>query len=328
MRKSRIKGAGRCCYHCMSRIVHRQFLMGDTEKEFFLRLMRRVEGFCDVRVLTYAFLDNHWHMLLEVPEREEAIEDAELFRRMSCLYGKKAIDAFAKELDGWRTKGRDDIADGMKRRYLYRMHDLSEFMKTFKQRCTQWYNRRTGMRGTLWEARFKSVLVEGSNRALPAISAYIDLNPVRAGIVEDPKDYRFCGYGEAVSRGGPAADGICRLAELIEADCSSRWRALASYRKHLYIDDRDWPFSAEQVAEVLASGGMLPLHQLLRCRIRYFSDGLVLGGRLFVEEVYQANRSLFGDRRSSGPRPLSQGEWGGICTIRDLRRAPVIAPSF
>jgi len=289
--------------------------------------MRRVAGFCDVRVLTYAFLDNHFHILLEVPEREEMIEDAELFRRMSFLYEEKTIDSFANELAEWRAKGRADIAEKLKGRYLYRMHDLSEFMKTFKQRCTQWYNRRTGMTGTLWEARFKSVLVEGAQDALAPMSAYIDLNPVRAGIVEDPKDYRFCGYGEAVSKGGLAADGIRRLTELIDADCSSTSRALESYRKHLYIEDGEHSFSAEETAEVLASGGTLPLHQLLRCRVRYFSDGLVLGGRLFVEEVYQATRSLFGGRRRSGPRPLRQGEWGGLCAIRDLRRAPISMPS-
>lgn len=327
MRKSRIKGVGRSCYHCMSRIVHRRFLMGNTEKEYFLRLMRRVEGFCDVQVLTYCLLDNHFHILIEVPEPEELIGDAELFRRMSFLYGEKAIQAFARELAKWRAEGRDDIAEGLKRRYLHRMHDLSEFMKTLKQRCTQWYNRRNGKTGTLWEARFKSVLVEDSEGALAAMSAYIDLNPVRAGIVDDPKDYRFCGYGEALSKGGRAANGIRRLAEILESDSSTTGRALKSYRKHLYIDDRGRSFSAAQTVEVLAAGGELPLQELLRCRVRYFSDGLVLGSRLFVEQVYQSNRSLFGGRRRSGARPLRNGEWQGLCAMRDLRRAPITVPS-
>ena len=43
--------------------------------------------------------------------------------------------------------------------------------------------------------------MENSREALAMVGAYIDLNAVRAGIVEDPKDYRFCGYGEAVGKG-------------------------------------------------------------------------------------------------------------------------------
>ena len=323
MRNARIKGVGRSYYHCMSRVVHRQFLMDDKEKEQFLRLMRRLEGFCDVRVLTYALMDNHFHILLEVPAREESIDDEELFRRMAFLYGPERIAALRRELERWRAVGREDLAERCKGRYLYRMHDVSEFMKTLKQRCTQGYNHRHGQSGTLWESRFKSVLVEDSQGALARMAAYIDLNPVRAGIVQDPKDYRYCGYGEAVSRGGRAADCIRHLAGLLDADCRSRRRALKTYRRHLYMDDRGRSFSPEEVNAVLSSGGELPLPQLLRCRVRYFSDSLVLGGRMFVDEVYQANRGMFGANRRSGPRPLRHGDWGGLCSLRDLRRAPI-----
>ena len=72
-------------------------------------------------------------------------------------------------------------------------------MKTIKQRFSVWFNRTHKRYGTLWADRFKSVLVEGFGNPLQIMAAYIDLNPVRAGIVEDPKDYRFCGYAEAVA---------------------------------------------------------------------------------------------------------------------------------
>ncbi len=79
------------------------------------------------------------------------------------------------------------------------MWDLSEFMKTLKQKFTSGFNRQQGREGTLWERRFKSVLVEGSWNCILKVAAYIDLNAVRAGLVDDPKDYRWCGYGEAVA---------------------------------------------------------------------------------------------------------------------------------
>ncbi len=326
MRKARLKGKGRAYYHCISRIVHGQFLLGADEKEYFQQLMRVVEGFSGVQVLTYALMDNHFHILLEVPEGQVQIDDAELLLRISLLYGMKESSGIAATLAKWRREGRDDIAEELKASYLRRMCDVSEFMKTLKQRYTQWYNRRNGLSGTLWGSRFKSVLVEGAPEALAAVAAYIDLNPVRAGIVTDPKDYRFCGYGEAVGKGGRAKTGIARLIELIEPV----WIAedtLARYRCRLYIGDRGRAISAESVAEVLERDGKLPLHQLLLCRVRYFTDGLVLGGRAFVDAVYEANRDQFPDGRSSGSRPLRHGEWGGLCSVRDLRRAP-ISPSL
>ena len=92
------------------------------------------------------------------------------------------------------------------------MCDLSTFVKELKQRFSRWYNKQTGRKGTLWEERFKSVLIEDSDYALSTITAYIDLNAVRAGMVDDPKDYRFCGYGEAVAGGKAARAGLQVLA--------------------------------------------------------------------------------------------------------------------
>lgn len=85
----------------------------------------------------------------------------------------------------------------------------------------------------LWEERFKSVLVGGTPGALTAVAAYIDLNAVRAGIVGDPKDYRFCGYGEAMGGSKQARDGLCRVLRVGEQEES--WDTAAGrYRELLY----------------------------------------------------------------------------------------------
>ncbi len=88
------------------------------------------------------------------------------------------------------------------------MHDLSEFMKMLLQRFSSWFNRTHQRTGRLWEQRFKSVLVE-DGVAARTMAAYIDLNPVRAGICEDPADYRWSSYGEAVAGGKRARAGWC-----------------------------------------------------------------------------------------------------------------------
>lgn len=88
----------------------------------------------------------------------------------------------------------------IRHRYARRMHDLSWFMKSLLERFTKWFNGKHSRSGTLWEDRFKSVIVE-SGVAARMIAAYIDLNPVRAGMVSEPADYRWSGYGEAIGGG-------------------------------------------------------------------------------------------------------------------------------
>jgi hypothetical protein len=66
------------------------------------------------------------------------------------------------------------------------------------------------------------------------------------------------------------------------------------------------------------------MHELLRCRVRHFSDGLAFGGQEFVETVFRRYRGHFGPKRQSGARPMRFGEWHGFCTLRDLRLTPVL----
>jgi len=88
-----------------------------------------------------------------------------------------------------------------------------------------------------------------------------------------------------------------------------------------------WPwFSAEEVEEVLAAEGKLPLHEVLRCRVRYFSDGVVLGSNEFVEKVCHKHRKEFGRKRKTGARSMRNGNWGDLCTMRDLRLRVISVP--
>jgi putative transposase len=84
------------------------------------------------------------------------------------------------------------------------MNDISIFFKELKGRFAQWYNRRHRRYGALWAERFKSLLLEGG-RAVATVAAYIDLNPVRAALCADPKDYRYGSYAEALAKGCAAA---------------------------------------------------------------------------------------------------------------------------
>lgn len=69
----------------------------------------------------------------------------------------------------------------------------------------------------------------------------------------------------------------------------------------------------------MAARGKLPLNEILRCRVRYFTDGVILGSRVFVEDQYRKRRGLFSEKRETGARPMKGAEYGGLCTVRQLR---------
>lgn len=315
----------------MSRVVDRNYIFEDEEKEFFRLTMRKLEAFTGVKVLTYCIMSNHWHLLLEVPSSVELGRE-EVFKRIEGFYSKQRVREIAQEFERAHAyaveSGNTDWEDAVLEKYSSRMCDLSVFVKELKERFSKWYNRKKHRRGTLWEERFKSVLVENSDHALSTMAAYIDLNPVRAEIVDDPRNYRFCGYAEAVAGGEAARKGIRQIQQSEENDMN--WRTVvAHYRAHLFCkgertNDRAG-IDQEKVRQVLEEGGDLSRGELLHCRVRYFSDGVALGSRLFVEEVFNQNRRLFGERRRNGARKMRGGSWDGLFSLRDLSNAVATA---
>ena len=313
-------------YHCVSRVVDRRFVFGAHERDVFRKIMRQVEAFSGVRVLTWTILSNHFHVLLEVPPRPAGeVADDEILDRCRALYSRRAMIGIEWEWSEARRLGGEALSK-WRERYLRRMWDLSEFMKTLKQKFTLWFNRKHGRVGVLWESRFRSVIVEGHWGTLMKVAAYIDLNAVRAGLAADPKDYRWSGYAEAVAGDRQARRGL--NAVLADLKRGASWRDTGPrYRKLLYgVREGGGPrpgLSRAEVSRVWAAGGKLSLAQLLRCRVRYFSDGFAVGRRSFLEWVFGGMRERFCDGREDGARRMVGGDWDGLQSIRALRVKPV-----
>jgi putative transposase len=308
-------------YHCMTRIVGGDFLLeGDREKEVLRKQIWKVSAFCGVEVLTYCIMSNHFHVLVRTPHEDDvkAISDKEIIRRVGCIYSADKVDFFRSRLELG-----DDTRRNFRANLLSRMGDVSLFMKELKQRFSIWYNKSHRRRGTLWGERFKSVLVQDDPFALMTIAAYIDLNPVRAGLVSDPVEYRYCGYGEAMGGSKIARKGIRSL-----LGSHDPWgRAVERYRVVVFgkgysrdTAKRTRSVDAEQTRKVLSSGGKVERTEALRCRVRYFSDGAVLGSSEFVQSYFEKNRKRFGAKRRDGPRRMRGSNWGELTCIRDLRR--------
>ncbi len=317
-------------YHVMSRTCGGEVWFDDIEKEALRRVLWRVAEFCGVQLLTYCVMGNHFHALVAVPHRATFMQRFEgpagerrLLGHLRSLYSKSYIEQLEMEFAQWRRLGLESMAQNKLESFKRRMGDLSRFVKEVKERFSRWYNKRHGRRGTLWMDRFKSVLVEGdkgsrqgreTNRvdALKAMAAYIDLNPVRAGLVADAKGYEWCGYGEACAGKRKARRGLCRaVGRSVDGwDSQKVEKAYAGLLTGMNWETgkrrRGGDEKAKTSTKEEAEG--LPMAELLRRRVRAFSAGAVLGSKEFVEEVFAANRSLFGPKRKEGARrmPLSE----------------------
>jgi REP element-mobilizing transposase RayT len=369
-------------YHVVGRTVWKTFLFNEAEKEFLRVTMRNYEAFCGVRVLTFCLMSNHVHILVEVPPKQDAellldAPDALFLERLSHIYSEDFVEVLRESMEKTRMDGEEgdrqglkndegvsagELAEiyirGIKSRYTRRMCVLSEFMKSVKQRFTQWYNSENGTKGTLWESRFKSELVQ-SGYAAQTVAAYIDLNPLRAGMVSDTKDYRWCGYAEALAGKKEAQLGLLSVMQGVEnvvpnqellGTLSKNWNeVMDGYRIVLAVDgvaaDLDAEpiqgerksrrhkkrkgFSREESERILESGGKLSRPEMLRCKVRYFSDGVVLGSREFVNSFYQnlkskaqadGNYNAQYDKRATGARKLKHLNGDAVLySMRDLQ---------
>ena len=330
MRIPRLKAEGQSFYHCLSRVVERRFIFqttdhGSVEAERFVWLMRRLEAFSGVRVLDYVLMSNHFHLLCEVPP-PRSLSELELLERIEAGFGparRQALEQERRRLS--REPEPEAQIEGLFAPYRRRMYDLSIFLKELKGGFAQWYNRRHQRQGVLWAERFKSVLLEGG-QAVAAVAAYIELNPVRAGLCSDPKDYRYCGYAEAVAKGSALArQGIRSALGLAE---TIPWKEVGrQYRQYLFrqgslptkvrppVFD---PAKAQKVVE--AQKGELSLPERLRCRMRYLSDGVILGSQSFVQgHLAKLSEKLGAKRRRSAKRLVALGGSDPLWVFRDPR---------
>lgn len=291
----KLNDVDQAAYHCMTRCVNREALLLPKAQEILRKMIWRVADFCGVDVITYAIMPNHFHVLIRVP-KQESISDRELLRRYLVLHPETSpyVNARVDVITGW-LKNNSPQGVAWRAQQLCLMNDLSAFMKLLKLRFTRWFNATHKRVGTLWAERYKSVLIEYDEHALLTVAAYIDLNAVRKGIVVDPKDYRFCGYADALA-GHPAA----RRGLLAACPFNTWLKAAATYRSILYsagASPREGKhmISHENFLEIQAAGGTLSYAELLHHRWKFFTDGIALGSHEFIAD----QRSRLG--RSSPP---------------------------
>ena len=208
MRYKRLIGDGASYYHCASRVRGQNALLADNAAKMKLkRLIDKVSAFSGVEIITFALMDDHFHLLVKVPQKRE-VGDEDLVTRMRSLYGDVKTDTLLASWKLWTVKGEQIKVDETKAALRKRIFNLSDFFKTLKERYSKDFNRNHDCAGTFWSERFKSVLLEPESVILTTLGTHIDMNPVRAGKTEKPEDYEYCGIGAAVRGDKSAREGI------------------------------------------------------------------------------------------------------------------------
>lgn len=308
-------------YHLITRTVAGEYLFGEVEKEMLRKHLWLVAERCGIEVLTYAVMTNHLHIVVHAPKRVP-LSDTELLRRHALLHwgGTEWDERDLDEIRQMLAANGEEAAE-WRSREMKKMCDISAYMKLVKQRFSIWYNKTHGRFGTLWADRFRSVQLE-PGEAVARTAAYVDINPISARLCRDPKDYRFCGYAEAVAGGVRARAGI------VHAVAAAIWtEAQKAYRTMLFIraarpGKKGVAVGPQEREEVVAKQGELTLAEELRCRCRYFTDGAVLGSQAFVMEKLRRFRRLTGRGEQMKPQPAS-GATAGLAVLHRLQMGSV-----
>jgi len=176
-------------YHCVSRCVRRAFLLGDQAHDRKEWIENRIEELAQIFAIAvggFSVMDNHLHVLLRLDLNvANDWSNEEVVRRWGRLYPARDKSGQPLPLTDdwvkWRLADARWVATARER-----LQSISWFMKCLKEPLSRLANRQDKAKGAFFEARFKSVAIL-DEESLLAIAAYIDLNPVAAGIAEVPE---------------------------------------------------------------------------------------------------------------------------------------------
>ncbi len=294
-------------YHVISRTALSGFVLGDWEKEHLTKLLRRLARVYFVEVLGFCWMGSHVHLVLRM-HTGDGVSDQEVRRRFRLYYGES-------------EEAKRELLDGQIPFYRAKWESLSELVKDFKQSFSRWFNKTHGRRGYFWGERFQSVLVENGD-TLVQVLAYVDLNPVRAGLVSRPEDYRWCSLGHHLQAGNP--DGLLSLdLGLTHFGTLCDEERLRAYRRYVYEvgsvpGEKGAAISEETVDKEEERGfEITPAHRF-SCRIRYFTDSGVIGTKAFVADCYRRFEGRLSHRREKKPHRVP--DLDGVFSLKRLRK--------
>jgi REP element-mobilizing transposase RayT len=196
-------------YHCVSRCVRRAFLCGedrfsgmnfDHRRGWIAERIKQLAGVFAIDVAAYAVMSNHYHIVMRI-DRERAFGWSldEVLERWTRLFsGPLLVTRYLSDARDQMTGAEIAEVAELGEEYRARLHDLSWLMRTLNEHIARQANAEDGVKGRFWEGRFKSQALL-DEKALLAAMAYVDLNPIRAGIAETPEASDYTSIQERVA---------------------------------------------------------------------------------------------------------------------------------
>jgi REP element-mobilizing transposase RayT len=196
-------------YHCVSRCVRRAFLCGedrltgmnfDHRRGWIAERIKQLAGVFAIDVAAYAVMSNHYHIVMCIDsERSLGWSLEEVLERWTQLFsGPLLVSRYLSEAREQMSGAEIAKVEELGAEYRARLHDLSWFMRTLNEHIARQANAEDGVKGRFWEGRFKSQALL-DEKALLAAMAYVDLNPVRAGIAETPEASDYTSIQERIT---------------------------------------------------------------------------------------------------------------------------------
>ena len=315
MRTARIKpvGAG-VYYHIMNRIAGEPgyYPFDDVAREKMVSLFREVATLYTVEPIAFQFLGNHWHAIIYAPA--ECPNPAETVKRYNQYY-KDAKPPITPD---------DPLIENLAKR----LNSISAFAGLVQQRFATWFNRHSPKkrRGKLWGDRFKSTILECGDAVWRCL-CYVEMNPVRAHLADDPANYRFGSWG--IWHGTekhPFAENFLKHMRACLGDKAANW-TIEQIRDVLRVelaraqardDKQATPGSVESTANAARERPGLQLTVERRCR--FWSDGLIIGCKTFVLETATVIRTQAELARHRIQKLQTTDGSGSLCAYRRLQR--------
>ena len=273
-------------YHIISRTALPGLPIGDVEKDFLVDQIKNFSEISFVEIMGYCIMGNHFHLLVKM-NPGDIYSDKEVVRRFKMFYGEEQ-DVYEGQIPFFRNK----------------WSNLSEFIKDIKQSFSRFYNKRHDRKGFFWGDRFKSVIVENGETLVNCL-AYIDLNPLRAGIVEKPEDYRWSSIGyhvQANNKGGFLSldFGLKGCGSLNDAERFIKYREFL-YEVGALKREKGASIDEEILENERKKGYKVSKVERFKYRTRYFTDSGIIGSKKFVSENYQKFKDYFQTKKEKKP---------------------------
>jgi len=315
-------------YHTMSRIaLDKKFT--DSEKDTLVKIIHHFTKIYFTQVYSYCVMGNHFHLIVQMLDNKDC--SSKDFKTRYNRY-KKGIEFIPR----YNIHKEEDI-----KKLKEKWTNISELLKDIKLTFTRYYNEKNYRRGFLWGGRFKSVLLQKGD-ALINCMAYVDLNPVRAGLVKIPEQYRWSSLFYHVVKknrsnwlslnyANPNTDKFCPFNKPKNYN-----EKLVFYRKYMYqigkekyykIDGGEVisasPIPEDAYKQAENNGFQYTYKEQFMHRCRYFSDSLIIGSHDFVKVIHsQYKNKLFDKRKRRFPKMRG---FENIYSMRELKSIDLVA---